>query len=148
MTEHSSARHEAAEAAAQLRRSLRCDLVAALSVVFGVLLLFAAPLRSPSGVLSAMALLMTVMVAYYSLRVRFDAAVFERWSARTDIEVAMREFDEALARRLRRPPVTPVRPLADRIAGAFGLAQRHRRWCGLQATAILAAAALSAANGI
>lgn len=148
MAEEGAAQAEARTTAARLRRSLRWDAVAVLSVAAGIGLLSVVPLRGVPGALTAGALMMTPAIAYYSLRIGFDAAVFARWSARTDIAAAMREFDEALARRLRRPPATPARPLADRSAGAFGLARRHRRWCGLQATAILAAAALSAANGI
>lgn len=148
MADEGGAQTEAKAAAEGLRRSLRWDFVAGLSVVAGIGLLLIVPLRSFAGAAAAGSLLPAFAVAYYSMRIRFDAAVFGRWSARNDIEAAMREFDESLARRFHRRRSLPPRSLADRAAGAFALARRHRRWCGLQATAILVAAASSAAKGI
>ncbi|MFT3807676.1 hypothetical protein [Arenimonas sp.] len=147
MAEERTPQTEAQAAATRLRQSLRGDVVAGSCVIIAIGLLFVVPLRSLPGALSVVALLMTLVVAYYSLRIRFDAGIFEQWSTRPDIDAAVQEFDAALARRFPGRSLPAVRPLADRAAGAFALARRHRGWCGLQATAILVAAAASVARG-
>jgi len=129
----------AAKAAQDLRRALRLDLFVAFFLICAVLLVA----REGSSITRAGAVLAIAagsIAVHYSLRLRFDAAAFENWAARADVEAEMRAFDARLQRRF--PGLEfPPRPLPDRIEGAMRL-RRLRAWfCVAQGLAILVALA-------
>jgi hypothetical protein len=129
----------AAKAAQDLRRALRLDLFVAFFLISAVPLIS----REGSSITragAALAIAAGAMAIYYSLRLRFDAAAFERWAASADIEAEMRAFDAQLQARFPGRGFPP-RALSERIAGAMRL-RRVRAWfCVAQGLAILVALA-------
>jgi hypothetical protein len=128
----------AARAARELRRALRLDLFVLVFLVVALVLLLAAntPAWTRFGATVALAAGLAALV--YSLRLRIDAAAFERWAASEDIDAEMLAFDERLRRRFPSRAKGP-RPLEERIAGAMRLRRIRSWWCSLQGLAILAA---------
>lgn len=135
-----------ARVAAELLGLGRAAAVAGGVMLAGGLLL--AWIQPPAtGLALALSLVAGVVQTVYALRTRFDAGIFRFWSARwvdgADPTADMAAFDHIVRGR---PPATP-RPLSSRIAGARRLLMWQLIWLGVQAVALVTAAALGDWSG-
>lgn len=105
---------DAERAARQLRRGLVALLISLLIGAF-------AAYELPAGVLSWVALRMTLPAIFFGARIALDAAVFRRWAGEVDLDAAMTRFDQQLTRWKPRPAGAAARGLHTRIDGALRL---------------------------